>query len=57
MVIPEVKPEDAGEYRCVASNKYSDESCSCIVNVTSTSFFFFLSKRKIFKKILYRLEI
>lgn len=35
LVIPEVKPEDAGEYRCVASNKYSDESCSCIVTVTS----------------------
>lgn len=35
MVIPEVCLEDAGEYRCVASNKYSDESCSCIVTVTS----------------------
>ena len=35
LVLPEVRLEDAGEYRCVASNKYSDESCSCIVNVIS----------------------
>ncbi|XP_065224779.1 obscurin-like isoform X6 [Planococcus citri] len=35
MVIADVRPEDAGEYKCVASNKYSDETCSCIVTVTS----------------------
>ncbi|XP_050440742.1 obscurin isoform X7 [Adelges cooleyi] len=35
IVIPDVKPEDAGEYRVIASNKYSEESCSCFVTVTS----------------------
>lgn len=35
MIIADVNLEDAGEYRCVASNKYSDECCSCIVNVKS----------------------
>lgn len=35
IVIPNVKPEDAGEYKVVASNKYSEESCSCVVSVTS----------------------
>lgn len=45
LVIPEVKPEDAGEYRCVASNKYSDESCSCIVTVTSKFKYFTFVRR------------
>ncbi|XP_025192239.1 obscurin isoform X4 [Melanaphis sacchari] len=35
MVLPNVKPEDAGEYRVIASNKYSEESCSCHVSVTN----------------------
>lgn len=35
IVLPDVKPEDEGEYRVVASNKYSEESCSCHVTVTS----------------------
>lgn len=35
LILPDVKPEDAGEYRVVASNKYSEESCSCQVSVTS----------------------
>lgn len=35
LILPDVKPEDAGEYRVVASNKYSEESCSCQVTVTS----------------------
>ncbi|KAL4084741.1 hypothetical protein QTP88_027657 [Uroleucon formosanum] len=35
IVLPNVKPEDAGEYRVVASNKYSEESCSCHVTVTN----------------------
>jgi len=35
LILPDVKPEDAGEYRVVASNKYSEESCSCHVSVTS----------------------
>jgi len=35
IVLPNVKPEDAGEYRVIASNKYSEESCSCHVSVTS----------------------
>jgi len=35
IVLPNVKPEDAGEYRVIASNKYSEESCSCHVTVTS----------------------
>lgn len=35
MVLTNVTQADAGEYRCVASNKYSDESCSCIINVVS----------------------
>ncbi|XP_050523342.1 obscurin isoform X47 [Daktulosphaira vitifoliae] len=35
IVIPNVKPEDAGEYKVVASNKYSEDSCSCVVSVTN----------------------
>ncbi|XP_026820139.1 obscurin-like isoform X5 [Rhopalosiphum maidis] len=35
MVLPNVKQEDAGEYRVIASNKYSEESCSCHVSVTN----------------------
>ncbi|XP_029346662.1 obscurin isoform X6 [Acyrthosiphon pisum] len=35
IVLPNVKPEDAGEYRVIASNKYSEESCSCHVTVTN----------------------
>ncbi|XP_022174781.1 obscurin-like isoform X5 [Myzus persicae] len=35
MVLPNVKPEDAGEYRVIASNKYSEESSSCHVSVTN----------------------
>jgi len=39
IVLPNVKPEDAGEYRVIASNKYSEESCSCQVTVTSMQLF------------------
>lgn len=39
IVLADVKPEDAGEYRVVASNKYSEESCSCQVTVTSMQLF------------------
>ncbi|XP_025423037.1 obscurin isoform X4 [Sipha flava] len=35
LILPDIKPEDAGEYRVVASNKYSEESCSCVVTVTN----------------------
>ncbi|KAE9543197.1 hypothetical protein AGLY_003108 [Aphis glycines] len=35
MILPNVKQEDAGEYRVIASNKYSEESCSCHVSVTN----------------------
>lgn len=35
LILPNVKPEDAGNYRVVASNKYAEESCTCHVSVTS----------------------
>lgn len=41
LVLPDVKQEDAGEYRVVASNKYSEESCSCQVTVTSIKLYYF----------------
>lgn len=44
LVLPDVKQEDAGEYRIVASNKYSEESCSCQVTVTSKKLYNFRKK-------------
>lgn len=44
MVLPNVKPEDAGEYRVIASNKYSEESSSCHVSVTSMQLFYIINK-------------
>jgi len=44
IIVPYVKPEDAGEYRVVASNKYSEESCSCHVTVTSMQLFYVIDK-------------
>ncbi|XP_060852356.1 obscurin isoform X8 [Rhopalosiphum padi] len=46
MVLPNVKQEDAGEYRVIASNKYSEESCSCHVSVTSKQLFYVVNKVK-----------
>lgn len=34
MVIPDVKPADAGVYKCVASNKFGETSCEATVTVT-----------------------
>lgn len=48
LILPDVKPEDAGEYRVVASNKYSDESCSCVVTVTSMQLLNFIILVKTF---------
>lgn len=44
MILPNVKQEDAGEYRVIASNKYSEESCSCHVSVTSKEFLYIIDK-------------
>lgn len=34
LVIPEVKQKDAGQYKCVATNKYGEASCEAKVVVT-----------------------
>jgi len=47
LILPNVKPEDAGEYRVIASNKYSEESCSCHVSVTSMQLFYAMNKVKL----------
>lgn len=52
LILPDVKPEDAGEYRVVASNKYSEESCSCQVSVTSTQIFKIMISNKIIITVL-----
>jgi len=53
MILPNVKQEDAGEYRVIASNKYSEESCSCHVSVTSKQFLYIIDKVKYFYNHIY----
>ena len=36
LLIPEVKMSDAGYYKCVASNKWGEESSDAVLKVTST---------------------
>lgn len=35
MIIPDVKPKDAGNYSCVAYNKHGDVTSEATVTVTS----------------------
>lgn len=37
LIIPVVKKEDAGSYKCVAINKFGESSCEANVTITGTS--------------------
>lgn len=34
LIIPDVLPEDAGTYKCIASNRYGEAECEATVTVT-----------------------
>lgn len=34
LIIPDVLQEDAGTYKCIASNRYGEAECEAIVTVT-----------------------
>lgn len=52
LIIPVVKKEDAGSYKCVAINKFGESSCQANVTITGTSIDLFKYKLSIFRFLL-----
>ncbi|CAM9286001.1 unnamed protein product, partial [Lampetra planeri] len=41
--IPNVKPDQAGTYKCIATNEYGEAVCNVTLNITEVVDLFFLS--------------